>query len=150
MALVMKRSVQMKIRFSPAVLLAIAVSATLAAQSSSPMREGLWEVAMKINLPGMEGAPPMKQTQCVTAAMLKDPASAMPSGPGGDCKISDYKLANNIATYKLTCTQPAAINAVGELKYAGTDTYTGTLTFDMGGQNMILSLDAKRTGDCPK
>jgi hypothetical protein len=106
----------MRIRFSSTMLLLLGMSWSLAAQSSSPMREGNWEVSMKINLPGMEGAPPMKQTQCVTAAMLKDPASAMPSGPGGDCKISDYKLENNVATYKLACTQPAAINATGELR----------------------------------
>src|SRR3954464_4664633 len=99
----------MNMRFTSAVLLTFGMSWAVMAQASSPMREGNWEVSMKINLPGMEGAPPMKQTQCVTAAMLKDPASAMPSGPGVDCKITDYKLVNNVATYKLACTQPAPI-----------------------------------------
>lgn len=140
----------MKMRVGPVLLLTLALSWTALAQGSSPMREGNWEVAMKINLPGMEGAPAVKQTQCVTAAMLKDPSTAVPSGPGSDCKISDYKLANNVATYKLACTQPAPINATGELKYAGTDAYTGTLTIDMGGQNMVFNLDAKRLGDCAK
>jgi hypothetical protein len=140
----------MNMRFTSAVLLTFGMSWAVMAQASSPMREGNWEVSMKINLPGMEGAPPMKQTQCVTAAMLKDPASAMPSGPGVDCKITDYKLVNNVATYKLACTQPAPINATGELRYSGSDAYTGTLTVDMGGQNMVLDIDAKRLGDCTK
>jgi hypothetical protein len=143
-----KKELQMKIRST--VLLLMGLSWTVLAQGASPMREGNWEVSMKFNMPGMEGAPPMKQTQCVTSAMLKDPSSAMPSGPGSDCKISDYKLVGNVATYKLACTQPAAINAVGELRYVGTDAYTGTLTIDLGGQNMVMGLDAKRVGDCGK
>jgi len=118
------------------------------AQSSSPMREGNWEVSMKLNLPGTEGMPAMKQTHCVTAAMLNDPAANVPSGPGSDCKVTDYKLENNVATYKVACTQPMAINGTGELKYAGPDAYTGTLNIDMGGQNIVMTMDAKRLGDC--
>ena len=57
-------------------------------------------------------------------------------------------MTGNTTTYKLTCTQPMPINASGELKYAGSDAYTGTLTLDMGGQNMVFALDAKRIGDC--
>jgi hypothetical protein len=139
-----------KTHFGSAVLLVLGLAWTVLAQGSSPMREGLWEISAKINIPGLEGAPPMKQTQCVTAAMLKDPSSAMPSGPGSDCKISDYKLENNVATYKLACTQPAPITGVGELKYAGTDAYTGTLSVDLSGQTLVMNLDAKRLGDCPK
>ena len=140
----------MKMRFSSAMLLVLGLSGALTAQSSSPMREGNWEVALKINFPGMEGAPPMKQTQCVTAAMLKDPASAMPSGPGQDCKVSDYKLSNDVASYKVVCTQPFPLTGVGEMKYSGTDAYVGTLTMDMGGQSLVMNIDAKRLGDCPK
>ena len=139
-----------KTRFSSIGLLVIGLSWTVLAQGSSPMREGNWEVAVKMNIPGMEGAPAMKQTQCVTAAMLKDPASAVPSGPGGDCKITDYKLADNVATYKLACTQPVAFSGAGEMKYSGTDAYIGTLTMDMGGQSLVMNIDAKRIGDCPK
>jgi hypothetical protein len=141
----------MKMRFGSAALLLLGLSLNLMAQASSPMREGSWEVAIKVNFPGMEGAPPMKQTQCVTAAMLKDPASAVPSGPGsGDCKITDYQLSNNVATYKLACKQPVPLNGTGEMKYSGTDAYVGTLTMDMGGQSLTMNIDAKRIGDCAK
>jgi hypothetical protein len=139
----------MKVRFSPVLLLTLGLAWTALAQTPSQMRAGNWEVAVKMNLPGMEAAPPMKQTQCITAAMLKDPTSAIPKGPGGgDCKMTDYKLAASTATYTMTCTQPVPMNATGEIKYSGTDAYTGTLTLDMGGQSMVLSYDAKRIGDC--
>jgi hypothetical protein len=141
----------MNMRFSSVILLMVGVSWAAFAQSSTPMREGNWEMTMRINLPGLEGTPPLKQTQCLTAAMLKDPASAMPSGaPGADCKVSDYKVADNVATYKVACSQPVPLNATGELKYVGTDAYTGTISIDMSGQNMVVAIDAKRIGDCPK
>ena len=93
----------------------------------------------------------MKQTQCVTPAMLKDPQAAVPKGPeGGDCKVSDYKFTANTATYKLTCTQPTAMTMTGEMKYSGTDAYTGTMTMDANGQKMTMAFDAKRMGECPE
>jgi hypothetical protein len=138
----------MKMRFSSAVLLVLGVSWTVLAQGSSPMREGMWEVSSKMVMPGME-MPPMKQQQCVTAAMIKDPQSAIPK-MDNDCKISNYKLEGNTATYTMTCTQPAPITATGEIKYSGSDAYTGTVKLDGMGQTLTMNIDAKRVGECPK
>ena len=142
----------MKARLSSITLLALALSWTAVAQIQSPMREGNWEVTMKMSMPGMGmEMPPMKQTQCVTAAMIKDPQAALPKGPGGsDCKVSDYKFSANTASYKMTCTKPTPMTAVGEMKYSGTDAYTGMMTVDSGGQKMSMAYDAKRIGDCAK
>jgi Protein of unknown function (DUF3617) len=139
----------MKVRLSSVLLLTLCLAWSALAQTPSPMREGNWETSLTI--PGMEGAP-MKQTQCITAAMLKDPTAAIPKGPGGaDCKMTDYKITGNTATYKMSCTQPMQMNMVGEMKYTGTDAYTGTMTIDMGsGQTMAFGIDAKRVGDCAK
>ena len=140
----------MKLRMTTATLVLLALSWTaLAQQSSSPMREGNWEVTAKMTMPGMD-MPAMKNTQCITAAMIKDPASAIPKGPGqGDCTIADYKVSGSTATYKLTCKQPP-MTAVGETKYTGSDAYTGTLKMDMAGQSMTIVSEGKRIGDCPK
>ena len=140
----------MKARFSTIALLSLVLSWTVLAQSQSPMRPGNWQITMRMNMPGMGEMPPMTQTQCVTADMLKDPQGAVPKGPeGGDCKISDYKFTASTATYKLTCTQPMAMTMNGEMKYSGTDAYTGTMTMDANGQKMTMAFDAKRTGECP-
>ena len=139
----------MKARFSTIVLLGIALSWTVLAQTQSPMRAGSWQVTMKMNMPGMGEMPPMTQTQCVTPAMLKDPQGALPKGPeGSDCKMDDYKLTGSTATYKLSCTAPMAMTILGEVKYSGTDAYTGTMTMDASGQKMTMSFDAKRVGEC--
>jgi len=141
----------MRIQLGCGALVALCLSWTALAQAPSPMREGNWELSTKIMMAGMPvEAPPMKQTMCVTAEMLRNPAEAMSKIPGSDCKVTDYKLQGSTATYKMMCTQPAPISAVGEMKYAGSDAYTGTVTIDMGGQNMTLSTDAKRIGDCAK
>jgi hypothetical protein len=139
----------MNARFSSIALLTVALSWTVLAQQS-PMRPGNWEVTMKMNMQGMD-MPPMKHTQCITAQMLKDPQSSIPKGPGsGDCKMTDYKFSGNSATYKMTCTQPQPVTMVGEMKYSGTDAYTGNVQMDMSGQKMSMSMDAKRVGDCTK
>lgn len=142
----------MKHRRSSIVLLTLALSWTALAQTQSPMRPGSWEVTVKMSMPGMNmEMPPMKQTQCVTADMIKDPQASVPKGPGaGDCKVSDYKFTASTATYKMVCTKPAPMTATGEMKYSGSDAYVGTMTIDSGGQQMTMTYDAKRVGDCPK
>ena len=139
----------MKFRSLPIALLGLAMTWTVLAQTESPMRPGNWQVTMKMNLPGMGDMPPMTQTQCITPAMLKDPQTAIPKGPeGGDCKVSDYKFTDSTATYKVTCTQPMAMTMLGEMKYSGTDSYTGTMTMDTNGQKVSMNFDAKRLGEC--
>jgi Protein of unknown function (DUF3617) len=142
----------MSVRFSSIALLTLALSWTMLAQQS-PMRPGNWEVIMKMSMPGME-MPPMKQTQCVTQEMLKDPQSAIPKGPNSqganDCKMSDYRMTGSTASYKMVCTKPQAMTMVGEMKYSGTDAYVGTVQMDVSGQKMSMTMDAKRVGDCTK
>jgi hypothetical protein len=142
-------------RVLPVAMLTLAISWSALAQSSSPMRPGNWEVTVKMNVPGLPmDMPPIKHNECVTAAMLKDPQSAVPKGGvtgegANDCRVSDYKLAGNTATWRLTCTKPTPITGTGEIVYAG-DTYKGTMTLDMAGQKMAMSYDARRIGDCTK
>ena len=139
----------MRFRSSSAALLTLALSWTVLAQTASPIRPGNWEVMMTMSMPGME-MPPMKQTHCVTPEMVKDPQASIPKGPGGaDCKMSDYKLSASSATYKMTCTKPTEMTMVGEMKYTGTDAYTGVVNMESGGQKMSMSFDAKRIGECP-
>ena len=89
----------MKARSRSIVALTLALSWTVLAQTQPPMRPGSWQVAVTMNMPGMGQMPPMTQTQCITAAMLKDPQGAVPKGPdGSDCKISDYKFTASTAT----------------------------------------------------
>lgn len=133
--------------------LGLAISWTALAQAPSPMREGNWEISMKMEMPGMPmEMPPIKVTQCVTQAQLKDPQSAIPKGiqeGNSDCKVSEYKLSGTTATWKMVCTKPQAMTGTGEIAYAG-ETYKGKVVLDMNGTMMNMSFDAKRLGDCTK
>jgi len=51
----------------------------VAIHAQNPMRAGQWEVAMQMQMPGMQ-MPEMKTAQCITPEQLaKDPASGLPS-----------------------------------------------------------------------
>ena len=139
----------MKTRISSIALLTVALSWTALAQQS-PMRAGNWEMTMTMSMQGMN-MPPMKTTKCVTAEQLKDPAAAVATGPNAnECKVTNYNLQGSTATYSMTCAKPQPMTMTGELKYAGSDAYTGTVLMDMSGQKMSMGVDAKRLGDCPK
>ena len=142
-----RRGERMRFRFSSAALLTLALSWTVLAQTQSPMRPGNWEAMMKMSMPGME-MPPMKQTHASRDGERSE--ASIPKGPGGgDCKMSDYKLSASSAMYKMTCTKPTEMTMVGEMKYIGTDAYTGVVNMESGGQKMSMSFDAKRIGECP-
>ena len=141
----------MRTRVSSVVLLTLALSWTALAQGSLPIREGNWSLTMKMSMEGMKmDMPPMTHTQCLTPAMVKDPQAALPKGPeGNDCKISDYKASPGSASYKMTCTKPTPMTAVAEMKFTGTDAYSGTMAMESQGHKMAMAIDAKRLGDCP-
>jgi uncharacterized protein DUF3617 len=130
----------------------LAVSSGLVAQG--PMRDGLWEITTQMEMPNMPmKMPPMRQTQCITKDQLKDPAQTVPSGsqPGqpNDCKVSDFKMEGNKASWKIICTGREKMTGVGEITYKG-DTYDGQMKLTMSAGEMLMKYSAKRLGECTK
>ena len=149
----------MKIIYGGCIAALLAASVSLAAQAG-PRRDGNWEVTVQMEMPNMPQGmtmPPMKMTHCVTPEDAKDPQKLMPQQQtqgNNDCKVSDYKMEGNKATWKMACTTPQAMTGDGEFTY-GTDTYAGTMrmtTAGRGGQPMTMNMKyaAKRLGDCTK
>jgi hypothetical protein len=133
------------------VIAVFAVTALTIAQS--PVRPGRWEVTMQMQMAGTPvQMPEMKTTQCVTPDQVKDPTSTLPSGPQGrggknDCKVQDYKVSGNTATWKMVCTSPQAMTSTGEMTFTD-DSYTGTMKMDSPQGPMTMKLSGKRLGDC--
>jgi hypothetical protein len=135
------------------VVLIVLAGAALVAQS--PVRPGLWEVTMQMQMAGSPiQMPEMKSTRCVTPEDAKDPARSLPSGPEGrgrggksDCKMSDYKMSGNTATWKMVCTSPQAMTSTGEMTFTD-DSYTGTMKMDSPQGPMTMKMAGKRVGDC--
>jgi len=142
-------------------LAAAVVSVSLFAQG--PRRDGNWEIKMQMDMPGMPAGamPPITTTQCITKEMANDPKNTVPQAPAGrggrgmpdTCKMSDYKMMGNTATFTMKCDPPNAMTISGEFVY-GADSYEGTMKMDMdrGGQPMSMNMkySGKRLGDCTK
>ena len=141
----------MQFRFGLALALLVSVSALAAQTPQNPMREGRWEIIGQMQMPNVPvQIPETKTTQCVTAEQLKDPTSALPSGPGQDsCKLTDYKVSGNTVSWKMACAAPQTMSGSGELTFAG-DSYTGTVIMSTPQGEMTMKLAGKRLGDCVK
>ena len=136
----------------------LAATAVLAChvQAAAPnMKEGLWEMTAKSEIQGMPGGmPPTTVQQCVTKKDLEDPSKTTP-GLQGDkrCKMTDYRLQGNTATWKMACEGENAMTGSGTVTYAGSS-YTGTQTMSMNLEgkafNMTVNFSGRHLGDCKK
>jgi hypothetical protein len=138
-------------------LSAALLALSIAAFAQGPRRDGNWEVKMEMEMAGMPpGMPPFTSTQCITPEEAKDPDKLVPQGRGRgrgrgnqDCKVSDYKLEGNKATWSMKCEGEQPMTGTGEFLYSA-DTYTGTIKMDTGRGAMTMKYSGKRLGDCVK
>lgn len=141
----------------PVSFIVLALIATAALVAQSPMRPGLWEVTMQMPMPNMPAAAQMPEMklppQCITPEQAKDPANTLPRGPQGrgarkdDCKVADYKMSGNKATWTMTCTTPDKLTSTGEMTFAD-DSYTGAMKMVTAQGEMTMRVAGKRVGDC--
>jgi hypothetical protein len=116
--------------------------------AQGPRQDGLWELKIEMNMPGMD-MPPQTQTQCITPAQVRDQeGTQLPGLPGGgSCKKSDYQTTSSRVTFKLKCDGALPLTGTSEMNYSG-DSVTGTFTAELGGQTLTLKYTGKRLGDC--
>jgi hypothetical protein len=117
------------------------------------IKDGLWEITMKMEMPGMPGAaPPQTLQRCFSAKDFEDPG-AMSRDKSMQCETSDYRLQGNTASWKIVCKGEGAMTGSGTATYGGT-TYTMTSRMAMthGGQtmNMTTTHTGKYLGPCKK
>ncbi len=144
-------------RLVTAPLLAAALLSAPAYGAAPNMKEGLWEITTKMEMPGMPaGMPPQVVRQCITRKDLEDPSKTAPTG--GDprdnrCQMTGYKMQGNTATWNMACKGENAMTGSGSITYSGTS-YSGTnkMTMTHGGQTqtMTMQYSARHLGDCKK
>jgi len=136
-----------------AVLVAIALGLSVSTLAQGPRRDGRWEVKMEMEMPGMPmKMPPMASIQCITKEQAEDPQRTVPQagrGAPNNCKVSDYKVVGNKATWSMKCEGPEGMSGTGEITY-GENTYEGVMKMDHQGQAMTMKYSGKRLGDCTK
>lgn len=144
-------------RYVTTCLLAAAILCGSAHAAAPNMKDGLWEITMKMDMPGMPaGMKPQVMRQCITKKDLEDPRKTAPSG--GDprdnrCQMTDYKMQGNTASWNMACKGEDAMTGSGTATYSGTS-YTGTnrMTMKRGGQvqTMTMQYSGRHLGECKK
>jgi hypothetical protein len=129
--------------FAALLLLLAAVPATA---QQPDIRPGLWELAMT-------GTANVRQTVCLTPAMVKDMKQMAAKGdPGSDCKSGDEKVSGASRAFDIRCTRPAFYQAHVVITVEGPDRFSMSQDYVMehGGrkQSGKLAMTYRRVGEC--
>lgn len=143
--------------FRPLIAFVGGVAVLGHAHAAAPnMREGLWEITMKMEMAGMpQSMPPQTLQHCVTKQDLDDPQK-MAMGPdsrGSSCEVTDHRMQGNTATWKMACRGANPMTGSGTVTYSGTS-YTGSnrMTVQQGGKTMEMTMNysGRYLGPCKK
>lgn len=114
------------------------------------MHEGMWEMTVKTDMPGMRfEMPPMKFNQCMTR---KD-AVPQRRERNEDCKITSTKIEGNTVHWVVQChTKDGTIDSNGRITYSG-NSFDGVIKAIVnngksGKMEMTQHMSGRRIGDC--
>jgi hypothetical protein len=120
------------------------------AMSGEPnMKEGLWEITVQMEMPGMPmEMPSHKFNQCITRdkAVPEDPAEK-----DKDCKMDYKNVTKDTVVWKVVCKdREGGLTGEGSITYKG-DTFTGeTKVKESGGMEITQKMKGRWIGPCPK
>jgi len=114
------------------------------------MQEGMWEMTMKTEMPGMPiEMPPMKFSQCLT----KKDMVPQKKEKNEDCKMISTKTEGNTVYWKARCrTKEGTVDSDGKITYAG-GSFTGVIKTVLndaksGKTEVTNHMSGKRIGNC--
>jgi hypothetical protein len=148
-----KGGIQMLYRQKPFAALIIAVTAAVLsavsisfAGSGPNMQEGLWQITIKMEMPGMPmSMPTMTHTQCITNENMVPRGSPQQAD---ECKITETKVEGDTVIWTMECDSPEGkARSTGKITYSG-DTFKGTIKMTMQGMETIQHISGQRIGNC--
>ena len=114
------------------------------------MKDGMWEMTMKTEMPGMpREMPPMKFTQCLTKKNLVPQKKEK----NEDCKMISTKVDGNTVTWVVQCRmKEGTMDGTGKITYKGNG-FDGVMKMvmnskDTGKMEMSHQMTGRRIGDC--
>ncbi len=134
------------------LLAAIALSLVWApvAFADVNMQDGMWEMTMKMEMPGMSyEMPPVKYNQCMTKKELVPQKKEK----NEDCKMIDTRIEGNTVYWKVQCrTRDGVVDSEGKITYSG-NSFNGVMKTVMndaktGKMEITNRMSGKRIGDC--
>lgn len=110
------------------------------------MKDGMWEITTKMEMPGMPmEMPPFKFTQCLTS---KDSVPQGKEEHKQDCKIKNTDVKGNTVTWEVHCISDGKpVKSTGKVTYKG-DSFEGETKTEMDGMNMVQKMSGRRIGNC--
>ena len=112
-------------------------------------KDELWEITMKMEMPGMPMQMPAQMSRVCVAKGAND-ENFVPRQQG-ECKTVDSKRSGNKYTFKMVCDGKNKMTGIGEIAFSD-GAYDGRMqmTGTMEGQpmNMNQTYTGKRVGSC--
>ncbi|MGQ9571387.1 MAG: DUF3617 domain-containing protein [Thermodesulfovibrionales bacterium] len=116
------------------------------ASAGSPnMKEGLWEITMTMEMPGMPmKMPPRTYTHCLT----KKDMVPQKEEPNQECKMIKHDVKGDTVTWVIECKTPEGTAVSnGRVAYKGT-TFEGVIKVKHAGVEVTQNLKGKWIGQC--
>lgn len=121
--------------------------AALPALAADGMQPGQYEYTMKMEMPGMSMAmPPMTAQHCLTQADI-DQGRQYENRQSPGCQTKNFQQSPGKAGMEFTCQD--GTTGKGEYSF-GSDSLSGKTTMTRNGQTFVMTMAARRTGDCRK
>jgi hypothetical protein len=116
-------------------------------QKGPNMKEGLWEITIRMEVPGMPvQMPPQTYTQCLT----QKEAVPQQKAPDQNCKITKQDIKGDTVSWVVECnTSEGTAVSDGRLTYKG-DTFEGIITMKQRGMEVTQRLSGRWIGKCEK
>ena len=136
------------------VLLAVfGAAVSFSAWSAQPMRDGLWEISTRMEMPGMpKGMPGMGERSmqhCYSKKDVSDSKKVVPQNrEDGNCKVKDSKVSGNKISWEVQCKDGQG-SGKGEM-VVHDDSYEGVVKTRHKGMDgeMVIHYRGKRIGAC--
>ncbi len=135
-------------------LMAVLAAASLALHAAPNVREGQWEMTLKMEMNGQPAPMPAQTVKyCVTKDNLVPKAERAEQSP--HCTKVEPKVTGDTVSWSTVCKQSGqTIESAGRITYKG-DTFTGEINSAMtadGGQPMKMRqvMSGRRIGECKK
>jgi hypothetical protein len=131
------------------IVVSTAALAAFCLPAAAQGTDELWEMSMKMEMPGMPMAMPTQVSRVCMAKGAND-ENFVPKQQG-DCKMVDSKRVGNKYTFRMACDGKNKMTASGEVTYRD-GAYDGRMEMagTMEGQpmNMTQTYSGKRVGTC--
>jgi hypothetical protein len=127
---------------------AAALAAVLASAAHAQAEGDLWEVTVRMEMPGMPAAmPATTQRMCIPKAASDD--QYVPRQ--GDCTITESRRSGNMHRYKMRCAGKDAFASEGEITHTK-DAYEGrarmSANVDGSAMEMMQTFSGRKVGAC--